>query len=109
MCSGGEKAAGCNRRTQARNAIANACVPVLKTNSVQGVLVFGSREKRGSWEAEELIIRVYSSVVENTSSGSKFLGPEQGSNLGRRGLQAFSLLPRGPRMHGKVHFSGKRK
>jgi hypothetical protein len=28
---------------------------VLKTNSVQGVLVFGSREKRVSWETEELI------------------------------------------------------
>jgi hypothetical protein len=32
-----------------------ACVPVLKTNSLQGVLVFGRREKRVSWEAEELI------------------------------------------------------
>ena len=40
-------------RSEARSPA--ACMPVLKTNSVQGVLVSGSREKRFSWEAEELI------------------------------------------------------
>src|SRR5258706_7351267 len=75
MCSGGENTAGCNRRTQARNAIAKACAPVLKTNSVQGVLVFGRREKRVSWEAEELISAFYSPIPGNTSLGLKFLRP----------------------------------
>jgi hypothetical protein len=31
-------------------------MPVLKTNSVQGFLVSGSREKRLSWEAGELMV-----------------------------------------------------
>jgi hypothetical protein len=52
VCSGGETTVGYNKRTHARNAMAIACVPVLKTNSVQGVLAFGNRENRGSWEAE---------------------------------------------------------
>jgi hypothetical protein len=41
--------------------MAKACAPELKTNSVQGVLVFGNREKRGSGEAEELIAACTSS------------------------------------------------
>jgi hypothetical protein len=73
-------------------------VPVLKTNSVQGVLVLGSREKRVSWEAEELIIRVHPFILGNTSSGLKFLGPvlrpDSGGSSGRRSLRDFSLLPR---------------
>jgi hypothetical protein len=53
---------------------------VLKTNSVQGVLVFGSKEKRLSWEVEELIATLNSSVVENTGSGLKV------SQTGQRGV-----------------------
>ena len=69
---------GYNKRTQMRRATATACVPVLKANFVHEVRVVGRREKRVSWEEDELIIRVYSSVlqssvVENTRLGWKFL------------------------------------
>src|SRR6266404_726477 len=109
MCSGGENTAGCNRRTQARNAIAKACAPVLKTNSVQGVLVFGRREKRVSWEAEELISAFYSLIPGNTSLGLKFLRPGTVGTWNCRGLYVFSLLPRGEGLHEKGHFADNQK
>ncbi|MGA8216637.1 MAG: hypothetical protein WB799_23830, partial [Candidatus Sulfotelmatobacter sp.] len=50
-----DTAAGYNKRAHIRSKIAKTCIPMLKTNSIQGVLVFGSREKRVSWDTEELI------------------------------------------------------
>ena len=43
--------AGCSSRTQTRNATKQVCNPTLKTNSVQGVLVFGSNENGPCGEA----------------------------------------------------------
>ena len=51
-CSGVDKIPGCSRRSQIRNAARQACVPVLKTNSTHGVLVFGSNENGVCCEAE---------------------------------------------------------
>ena len=55
MCSGAATTFGYNKRTQIRSTTTAACMPVLKTNSVQGFLVSGNREKRVPWEAEELM------------------------------------------------------
>ena len=55
LCSGGETTVGYNSRTHTTNATATACAPVLKTNSLQGVLVFGRSENSESCKTGELI------------------------------------------------------
>ena len=66
LCSGDETPAGYNERTHTMNPTASACAAVLKTNSFQGVLVSGSREKRFSREATELISKFTQWLFENT-------------------------------------------
>ncbi len=51
MRSGEAIIAGCNRRSHNRSATAQACVPLLKTNSLHGVLVLGSNENGVCCEA----------------------------------------------------------
>jgi hypothetical protein len=63
VCSGGETIAGCSKRNHIKNATTQACAPVLKTNSVQGVLVLGSNEN-GVWCEAEYAIAAYSINLE---------------------------------------------
>ena len=80
---------GYNKRTQIRSATTAACMPVLKTNSVQGVLVSGSREKRVSWEAEELIAAITRPSFKPRLGAESFSAPGSVDALGLQGVKAF--------------------
>jgi hypothetical protein len=85
---------------------------VLKTNSVQGFLVSGSREKRLSWEAEELIAFTRPSFKPRLGAES-FSG---GGSVGLPGLKGVEKVIvyylraccQYQNLHGKGHFAGKR-
>lgn len=78
---------GYNKRTQIRSTTTAACMPVLKANSVQGFLVSGSREKRVSWEAEELMAAFTRPSFEPRFGFESFSAPGSVGSLGLQGVE----------------------
>jgi hypothetical protein len=62
-------------------------MPVLKTNSVQGFLVSGNREKRDSWEAEELITAFTRPSFKPRFGFESFSAPGSVEGLGLQGVE----------------------
>jgi hypothetical protein len=84
---------------------------MLKTNSIQGVLVFGSREKRVAWEAEELIAALTRTSFEPRFGVESFSALGSVAPLGLQGVEEFIVYYlraccQYRNLHGKGHFAG---
>ena len=77
---------------------------MLKTNSVQGVLVLGSNEN-GVWCEAEYAITALLNKPQNIYSAQKFSVDLNSSLWGAEDETVLSLLPHRENMHGKGRFA----
>jgi hypothetical protein len=77
---------------------------VLKANSLQGVLVFGRREKRVSWGAEELIAKLLVSLSKHVIGVESFSARCSAVVLGAAKVDQTSVYYQN--LHGKGHSAG---